>query len=181
MSERTRFRPHSEDMKNDEMPWIVKSESKQPNELYSLIEYYDVVLKRRGLVERESEFRKNKLGLVLDLISAIDMPDDLRAELISAIIEAWRLQIPEKTLAQREKELDMLLGSIETIRVTIDYDDKSTDRSSKWRLGVMVLSNLPMAPVDFRSEDVSKIYGLISKAMEYPHQRYLASSTSAQL
>jgi hypothetical protein len=168
-------------MGRDEMPWIVKLESRQPNELYGLIEYYDVVLKRKRLIERESEFRTNKLGLVLDLIGAIDMPDDLRAELISAIIEAWRLEIPEKTLAQREKELDMLFGSIETIKVTLDYDDRSIDRSSEWRLGVMVLSNLPMAPADFRSECVSKIYGLISSAMEYPHQRCLASSTSAQL
>lgn len=168
-------------MDNDEMPWTVKSESDQPNELCSLIEYYDVVLKKKGLIERESEFRTNKLGLVLDLIGAIDMPDDLRMELISTIIESWRLQIPEKTLLQREKELDMLLSSIETIKITLDYDDGSIDLSSGWRYGVMVLSNLPMAPADFRSEDVSKIYGLISKAMEYPHQRYLANSTSAQL
>ncbi len=59
---------------------------------------YGAVLGRKGLARRESEFRTNKLSLILDFVRTIGIPENLKRELTSAIIDAWRLQVPEKTL-----------------------------------------------------------------------------------
>jgi len=59
-------------MDNDEMPWIAKLESKQPDELCCLIEYY------YRSIDRSSEFRLGLMVLFnLPMASADSQSDDV--------------------------------------------------------------------------------------------------------
>jgi hypothetical protein len=58
------------------------------------IEYYESILRRKDLIAREAEFRNHKLGLTLELLKLVDIPEDLKSELNLVIINAWRLVAP---------------------------------------------------------------------------------------
>jgi hypothetical protein len=137
------------------------------DELLGLTEYYDAVLSRSGLVKKESEFRTNKLSMILDFIRTICIPENPKKELTSAIIEAWRLQVPERSLIQREEELRKVMASICSIKNVAKWIERCKDPMNGSQLNFRVLSDLPIAPSDFRSEDVPKIYDLLSQIMDY--------------
>lgn len=150
------------------MSWEINLGSIKSKELFGLAEYYDAVFNRIGLVKKESEFRSNKLSLVLDLIRATSISDSLGTDLMSTIIDAWRLHVPEKKLIQREEELHAVLSSIRKIKSAIRENDKCDDGVAEMQFDVAVLSYLPITPSDFRSDDVPKVYGLISQIAGQP-------------
>jgi hypothetical protein len=51
-----------------------------------LIDYYGIIFRAEDLSKKEYEFRNNKLGLILDLINTVKVPEDITAELRSTII-----------------------------------------------------------------------------------------------
>lgn len=140
------------------------------DELYGLMEYYDAIFNRVGLIKKECEFRSNKLSLILDLIRATGISDSSKTSenmdnsLSSLIIDAWRLQIPEKTLMQRSDELRFIQSSIEGIRSRIKEIKKIDNRYIELQLCVVVLSYLPMVPSDFRLGEAPRIYEQIDQA-----------------
>ncbi len=148
------------------MSWEVNLGSIRFKELFGLTEYYDAVFNRVGLIKKEGEFRNTKLSLVLDLIGAIGVSDNLGTDLMSTIIDAWRLQVPEKTLIQREEELHTVLSSIKNINSAVRRNNECNDKMAGLHLGVAVLSRLPITPSDFQSEDAPRIYDLISQIRE---------------
>lgn len=135
--------------------------------LKGLTQYHSAVLSRTGLTKKECDFRTNKLSLILDLIREIGIPENLKAELTSAIIDAWRLQVPEISLEQRELELKKVMGSINCIKTIANWIERSAAPMNPLQLNFKVLSALPLAPSDFRSEEVPKIYDLLNGIMEY--------------
>lgn len=137
------------------------------DELLGLTEYYGAVLGRKGLARRESEFRTNKLSLILDFIRTIGIPENLKTELTSAIIDAWRLQVPEKTLKQREEELKRVVGSINSIKNVAKWIEKCAGPTNASQLHFKIVSDLPIAPSDLRSEDAPRIYDLLNQVMDY--------------
>jgi hypothetical protein len=149
------------------MSWKVKLQCNRSDELFGLIEYYEAVFNREGLIKKEGEFRSNKLSLILDLIRATGISDNPETDLSSPIIEAWRLQVPEKTLVQRNDELRIILHSIENIKNGVKGIYKSKEQSIELQLGAIVFSCLPITPSDFHSEEVTKIYDLINQVWEY--------------
>ena len=48
--------------------------------LLGLIEYYERMLERTGMSDREADFRASKLGLVVDLARMVDISESLKAE-----------------------------------------------------------------------------------------------------
>ena len=136
-------------------------------ELLSLSEYYSSVLSKTGLVKKECEFRTNKLSLVLDFIRAIGIPEKLEKDLTSAIIDSWRLQVPERTLLEREIELKKIIGCINGIKTVVNWMEKSTAPLSLLQFNFRVLSNLPISSFDLKSEDIPRIHDLIAQAMGY--------------
>ncbi len=148
------------------------------NELYGLIEYYDAIFSREGLIKKECEFRSNKLSLILDLIRTAgvcdngnvydnsETSDDGESNLLSLIIDAWRLQVPEKTIKQRNYELQLILHSINGIKEKINGLGKIGEEYNEFRLNALILSYLPIIPSDLRLEEVSRIYNLINEAWD---------------
>lgn len=148
------------------MSWAINLGSIRSKELLGLAEYYDAVFNRIGLVKKESEFRNNKLSLILDLIRATGISDNIGTDLMSTIIDAWRLHVPEKTLIQREEELHTVQRSIKNIKSAVRTNIKCGDPMAELHLGIAVLSRLPIAPTDFHSDDAHRIYDLISQITE---------------
>lgn len=148
------------------MSWAVNLGSIRSKELFGLAEYYDAVFNRIGLIKKEGEFRSTKLSLVLDLIRAADISDTLGSDLMSTIIDAWRLQVPEKTLIQREEELHTVLKSIKSIKSVVKWSIKCGDQMHELHFSIAVLSHLPITPLDFRSDDAPRVYDLISQITE---------------
>jgi hypothetical protein len=90
----------------------------------------------------------------------------LKLALMSSIIDAWRLQVPEKALIQREDELHTVLRSINSINSAVRRINEYDNPTAGLHLGVAVLSSLPMTPSDFRPEDAPRIFDLISQVTE---------------
>ncbi|VVB64544.1 Uncharacterised protein [uncultured archaeon] len=137
------------------------------DDLLSQIEYYEAIFRRKGLIEREGDFRSYKLGLALDLLRAVSIPEDLKSELNSAIIDAWRLKAPEKTLAQREDEMNSTLRSLEAIRGAVNLTNKHLTPAGELQLCIEVMFALPLMPSDLRSKDVPRVQDLLSQVVDY--------------
>ena len=154
---------------NPDPPKIVstKTEFSFAMFLKGLTQYHSAILSRTGLAKKECDFRTNKLSFILDLIGAIGIPENLKTELTSAIIDAWRLQVPEISLEQRELELKKVMGSINSIRTVANWIERCASPINPMQLNFKVLSALPLAPSDLRSEDAPKIYDLLSGIMEH--------------
>ena len=148
------------------MSWAANLGSIRSVELFGLAEYYDAIFNRTGLIKKEGEFRSTKLSLVLDLIRAVNISDNLGSNLMSTIIDAWRLQVPEKTLIQREDELHMVQKSIKSIKSVVKRDIECGSRVHEMHFGIAVLSHLPITPSDFRSDDAPRVYDLLSQITE---------------
>ncbi len=133
--------------------------------LLGLIDYHEAVLKKRCLADRESDFRASKLGLVVDLVRVIAIPERLRAELTSALVEAWRLKVPEVTEEQRVKEIEGLLRGIEGIRKDIAWYIDHSEISGQAHLDLALRFVMMLQPSDLRPEAVSKVNGLIREAV----------------
>jgi hypothetical protein len=137
------------------------------DEILGLAEYYEAVLTRTGLITRESEFRSTKLGFILDFIRLIEIPEHLSSGLITTFIEAWRLQIPERTLRQRVDELGTILSCINNIRTAANLIKKGNDSVNGVQFNVEVIEDLPLISSDLRSSDIPKIYDLLGQVRDY--------------
>ncbi|VVB63684.1 Uncharacterised protein [uncultured archaeon] len=137
------------------------------DEILGLAEYYEAVLTRKGLITRESEFRSTKLGFILEFIRIIEIPEHLSAGLITTFIEAWRLQIPERTLRQRVDELGTVLNSINSIRVAANLIKNGNGSINGVQFIIEVIKDLPLIPSDLRSRDIPRIYDLLGQVRDY--------------
>jgi hypothetical protein len=134
-------------------------------DLLGVLEYYEAVLGRNGLIERDGEFRCLKLGLILDILKIVNIPDDLRSELITAVISAWRMNPLTKSLAQSENELKKILCSIEVVRREIRGAIKHPSSMKIMQFDAPVMFALPLLPTDLNTEEVPRIYNLLRQVM----------------
>ena len=137
------------------------------NNLTSQIEYYEAILDRAGLVKREGEFRNQKLGLTLDLLGPVDIPENLKSELSSAIISAWRLVAPEKNLEEREDELNLALRCLEAVRSAVNWTRAHPGPVGEVQLYAAIISSLPLLPSDLKSDDLPRVHDLLGQVMDY--------------
>ncbi|MGZ6239176.1 MAG: hypothetical protein ACXWMF_04990 [Syntrophales bacterium] len=145
---------------------ILTSGGTVSEELLGLTEYYSCILSNTELLKKECEFRSKKLGLILDFIRAIDIPESLESELTTAIIKSWRMKIPETTLILRENEQRKIMGSINSIKNVAYWMERCKAPINSVQLNFRVLSNLPLVPSDLQPDDAPRIYNLISHVMD---------------
>lgn len=136
-------------------------------DLLGQVDYYGAILSKKDLITREGEFRISKLGLIVDLIKAIDVPYDMISKLTTAIIEAWRLDAPERSLEERAEEMSYIMQSIEAIRSTIQRCKKHQGPEITRRLDIAVLFALPLMPSDLCSSEVGRVYGLLGQIVDH--------------
>jgi hypothetical protein len=136
------------------------------DDLFGQVDYYEALFRRGDLINREGEFRCYKLGLILDILRTMDMPENLKASLEFAILESWRLEIPEKTIEQREDELEAILQSIHAVKGAIKCEKRHPYTSRRKCLDISVLFVLPMMPSDLVPDDASRVFELLSQAID---------------
>lgn len=150
------------------MSIIISSEGLRTGDnLIGHLEYYEAILERKGLTTREGEFRNCKLSLTVELLKIIGIPEDLKTELISSVIEAWRLEAPEKTAMQRDEELKMLLQRIEAVRSAAIWAKEHPSSAIWQQLDVAVMFSLPLMSSDLKPEYIPKIHSLLCEVMDY--------------
>lgn len=135
--------------------------------LLGLLEYYEAILDRNGLVARIGEIRSLKLGLIVDLLKTVNVPDELKGDLITAIISAWMMNSQDKTLQDSEEELKTTRCSIEAVRSGTHYAGDHSSPADALKQDVAVMLALPLAPCDLKAEDVSRIQDLLSRVMNH--------------
>ena len=136
-------------------------------DLLGQVDYYGAILGKKDLITREGEFRISKLGLVVDLIKAIDVPDDMISKFTTAIIEAWRLDGTERCLKDRANEMSYIMRSIEAIRSTVQWCKKHPGPETAKRLDIAVLFALPLMPSDIYSSEVRRVHDLLGQMVDY--------------
>jgi hypothetical protein len=135
--------------------------------LLGLLEYYEAILDRNGLAARIGELRSIKLGLLVDLLKTVNVPEDLKADLITAVISAWRMNSKDKTLQDSEEELKTTLCSIETVRRGMHCAGDHFDSMSALKQDLAVMFALPLKPCDLKTDEVSRIQDLLSRVMDH--------------
>ena len=134
--------------------------------LLGLLEYYEAIMERSGLVARAGEVRSLKLGFILDLLKAVTIPDDLKANLGSAVLSAWEMKCFDKTIAQGEKELKAMRCSIAAVRNEVMRAGDHRSPMTAIKLDVAVMFALPLMQSDLREDEVPGIHDLLAQVMD---------------
>jgi hypothetical protein len=133
--------------------------------LLGLLEYYEAIMERNGLVARAGEVRSLKLGLILDLLKMVNIPDDLKANLVSAVLRAWDMKCKDKTLEQCEEVLKSMRGSIAAVRNEVKRVSHRGNPVTTINLDTAVMFALPLMPSDLKDDEVPGIHDLFSRVM----------------
>lgn len=136
-------------------------------DLLGQVDYYGAILGRKDLIAREGEFRSSKLGLIIDLINVLDVPEDMISKLTTAIIKAWRLDAPERSIKERSEEMSYIMHSIEAIRSTVQWCKTHPGPNTAKMLDIAVLFAIPLMPSDLISSEVRRVHDLIGQITEY--------------
>ena len=134
--------------------------------LLGLLEYYEAIMERSGLVARAGEVRSLKLGFILDLLNAVTIPDGLKANLGSAVLGAWEMKCIDKTLERGEKELKAMRCSIAAVRNEVMRAGDHFSPMAAIKLDVAVMFALPLMQSDLRKDDVPGIHDLLARVMD---------------
>ncbi|MDD1738891.1 MAG: hypothetical protein LUQ02_04945, partial [Methanothrix sp.] len=94
-------------------------------------------------------------------------PERFKTELVSAIIKAWQLQVPEITLERREEELKEVIRSIKSIRGLAKLTKERSNSKNRTQLNLKVFSDIPITHLDFSLKEVPRIYEMLRHIMDY--------------
>jgi hypothetical protein len=134
--------------------------------LLGLLEYYEAIMERNGLVARAGEVRSLKLGLILDLLKMVNIPDDLKANFVSAVLSAWDMKCKNKTLEQCEEVLKSMRGSIAAVRGEVMRASRLGSPVTTISLDTAVMFALPLMPSDLKDDELQGIHDLFSRVMD---------------
>lgn len=154
-------------MQRERMINAVRCEDPRYTEnLLGLLEYYEAIMERNGLVARAGEVRSLKLGMTLDLLKMVNIPDDLKANLVSAVLRAWDMTCKDKTLAQCEEVLKSMRCSIASVRNEVLRASYHCSPVTTTNLDAAVMFSLPLVPSDLTDDEVPGIHDLLSRVMD---------------
>lgn len=132
------------------------------DDLLGLIEYYDAVFGKAGITARVGEFRSFELSMIIDLLETLDISIDLKSDLSSSLIRAWRLDTPEGC----ESELRYLREKMASIRKAISWAKENPGPYLRQALDVAVLLSLPLRNSDLKEDGVQNIHDQLNRVME---------------
>lgn len=84
--------------------------------LTGILKYYEALIQRGGLTARGGEVRSLKLGLILDLLKAMGIPEGHKSGLTSAVLRGWNMNCRNKSTGQVEEELRTISISISALQ-----------------------------------------------------------------
>jgi hypothetical protein len=141
-------------------------DSRKGESMLGLLGYYEAILERNGLVTRIGEIRSLKLGLTLDLLRMVNIGEDLKAKLISALVSAWEMKGNDDVSEEGEEEIRTMLSSIAAVRKNAQATLHNCSPKELMQLDVAVMFALPLMPHDLKNDDVPKIRDFLNQVME---------------
>jgi len=141
-------------------------DSRKGESLLGLLGYYEAILERKGLVARIGEIRSLKLGLILDLLKMVNIAEDLKANLISSLVNAWEMNCNGKALEEGEEEINTMCSCIAAVRKNAQMALHNCNPINLMQLDVAVMFSLPLMLCDLKNDDVPKIRNLLNQVME---------------
>ena len=141
-------------------------DSRKGQSLLGLLGYWELVLERNGLASRMGEIRSLKLGLILDLLTKVSIAEELKAKLISSVVDAWEMNGNNRTLEQGEKEIETMRSSIAVVRKNARIAFHNCSPINLMQLDVAMMFALPLMRSDLKNDDVPKIRDLFNQVME---------------
>ena len=133
--------------------------------LMGLLKYYEALMQRGGLAARAGEVRSLKLGFILDLLKAVDIPEGHKAGLVSAILRGWDMSCRNKSISQVEEELQTISISIKALQHELRRAKDQWGPKARLRLDTAVLVALPLIPTDLKNDEVGAIQDLLRRTM----------------
>ena len=133
--------------------------------LSGLLKYYEALMQRGGLVAKAGEVRSLKLGLILDLLKAVGIPEGHKSGLISAVLRGWDMNCRNRSIVQVEEELQAISISINALQNELAAAKSQWGPKARLRLDTAVLVALPLMPTDLKSDEVGKIQDLLRRTM----------------
>ena len=133
--------------------------------LTGILKYYEALIQRGGLTARGGEVRSLKLGLILDLLKAMGIPEGHKSGLTSAVLRGWNMNCRNKSTGQVEEELRMISISISALQRELVRAKSQWGPKARLRLDTAVLVALPLMPTDLKSDEVGTIQDLLRRTM----------------
>ncbi|MDD2834572.1 MAG: hypothetical protein PHY05_00325 [Methanothrix sp.] len=141
-------------------------DSRKGENLLGLLGYYEAILERKGLMTRIGEIRSLKLGLILDLLKAVNIPEELKSNLITSMVSAWEMNCNDKTSEEGRDEIKIMGSCIEIVRKNAQMTLHNCNPINTMQLDVAVMFALPLMIRDLRNDDVPKIHDLLNQVMK---------------
>lgn len=147
---------------------IIYGDMRYVDSLNGLLKYYESLMQRGGLVDRAGEVKSLKLGLILDLLKTVGIPESHKTGLVSAVLKGWDMNCSNKSIAQVEEELRSVLLSINNLENELAKARCQWGRpKARLKLDTAVMFALPLMPTDLKSDEVGKIQDLLCRTMNY--------------
>lgn len=141
-------------------------DSRKGDYLLGLLEYYEALLERKGLVARIGEIRSLKLGLILDLLKMVNIAEDLKSNLITSVVNAWEMNCDGKTSVYGHEEVEAIVRCIATVRKNAQMARHNFTQINLMQLDVAVMFALPLTLRDLKNEEVPTIRDLLNQILE---------------
>jgi len=141
-------------------------DSRKGHSLLVLLGYWELVLERNGLASRMGEIRSLKLGLILDLLTMVSIAEELKAKLISSVVDAWDMNSNNRTLEQGEQEIETMRSSIAIVRKNARIALHNCSPINLMQLDVAMMFALPLMQSDLKNDDAPRIRDLFNQVME---------------
>lgn len=133
--------------------------------LTGLLKYYEALMQRSGLAARAGEVRSLKLGLILDLLKTVGIPESHKAGLTSAVLKSWDMNCRNRSMGQVEEELRAISLSINALQNELTKAKSQWGPMARLKLDTAVLVALPLMPSDLKSDEVGKIQNLLYRSL----------------
>lgn len=133
--------------------------------LTGILKYYEALIQRGGLTARGGEVRSLKLGLILDLLKAMGIPEGHKSGLTSAVLRGWNMNCRNKSTGQVEEELQTISISIIALQRELAKAKSQWGPKARQRLDRAVLVALPLMPSDLKGEEAGKVQDLLRRTM----------------
>lgn len=147
---------------------IIYGDMRYVDSLTGLLKYYESLMQRGGLVARAGEVRSLKLGLILDLLKTVGIPESHKTGLVSAVLKGWDMNCSNKNIVQVEEELRSVLLSINNLENELAKARRQWGQpKARLKLDIAVMVALPLMPTDLKSDEVGKIQDLLCRTMNY--------------
>jgi transketolase C-terminal domain/subunit len=96
----------------------------------------------------------------------VSIAEELKAKLISSVVDAWDMNSNNRTLEQGEQEIETMRSSIAIVRKNARIALHNCSPINLMQLDVAMMFALPLMQSDLKNDDAPRIRDLFNQVME---------------